>query len=48
MVGLGYSLNRMRAPTPWIRGAGRDAEWLSAQDLEDLEIVEAGRGKGLA
>ena len=45
MVGLGYSLNK-RAPTPWIRKAGADAEWLAADDLEDVSDIE-GRMKGL-
>ena len=31
MVGLGYSLNRMRAPTPWIRGVVEDSEWLTQE-----------------
>lgn len=37
LVGLGYSLNRMRAPTPWIRGKAEDSEWLTGQDVEDME-----------
>lgn len=41
-VGLGYSLNRMRAPTPWIRGK-EDDEWLNSQDMSEME----GRMRGL-
>ena len=44
MVGLGYSLNKVRAPTPWIRGANQEGEWLSARDLEDCREVDAGMG----
>jgi hypothetical protein len=32
-VGLGYSLNRLRAPTPWVRKSEEDGEWLSAEDV---------------
>lgn len=32
-VGLGYSLNRLRAPTPWVRKTGEEGEWLSAEDV---------------
>jgi len=32
-VGLGYSLNRLRAPTPWVRKSEEDSEWLSAEDV---------------
>jgi hypothetical protein len=35
-VGLGYSLNRLRAPTPWVRKSGEDGEWLSAEDVAGL------------
>lgn len=43
IVGLGYSLNRMRAPTPWIRGK-EDSEWLNAQDVADMEGKMRGLG----
>jgi hypothetical protein len=42
LVGLGYSLNRMRAPTPWIRGK-EDTEWLNTQDMAEME----GRMRGM-
>jgi len=32
-VGLGYSLNRLRAPTPWVRKSEEDGEWLSSEDV---------------
>jgi hypothetical protein len=35
-VGLGYSLNRLRAPTPWVRKTGEEGEWLSAEDVAGL------------
>jgi hypothetical protein len=35
-VGLGYSLNRLRAPTPWVRKSAEDNEWLSAEDVASL------------
>lgn len=38
VVGLGYSLNKLRAPTPWVRPSGEDGEWLSAKDVEDVEL----------
>lgn len=31
VVGLGYSLNRLRAPTPWIRMEEEDREWLDVR-----------------
>ena len=40
MVGLGYSLNRMRAPTPWIRGAAESSEWLIEGDMSDVRDVK--------
>ncbi|WVR07227.1 hypothetical protein IAU60_004268 [Kwoniella sp. DSM 27419] len=44
MSGLGYSLNRLRAPTPWLRGRAQeeDVEWLMAEDVEAI-----GANKGL-
>jgi hypothetical protein len=45
LVGLGYSLNRMRAPTPWIREEGRrEGEWLSDGDVDELEVSLRGMG----
>ena len=35
-IGLGYSLNRLRAPTPWVRKSGEDGEWLSAEEVAGL------------
>jgi len=46
IVGLGYSLNRMRAPTPWIRGKGEDREWLDDEEVD--EACSMGRMRGLA
>ncbi|WWD17486.1 hypothetical protein CI109_101927 [Kwoniella shandongensis] len=50
MVGLGYSLNRLRAPTPWLRDARdsqdepeEDGEWLRREGMESVE----GRLRGL-
>jgi len=40
IVGLGYSLNKMRAPTPWIRKPAEEGEWLIAEDLEDMREVD--------
>ena len=39
IVGLGYSLNRMRAPTPWIREAAEDAEWLGNPEMKDSQSI---------
>ncbi|KAK8864216.1 hypothetical protein IAR55_001462 [Kwoniella newhampshirensis] len=52
MVGLGYSLNRLRAPTPWLRdvrgGAEEeDGEWLRGEDLGSVSREVEGRMKGL-
>ncbi|ORY32513.1 hypothetical protein BCR39DRAFT_504247 [Naematelia encephala] len=46
LVGLGYSLNKLRAPTPWIRGHAEDAEWLNEDDVSDITDLE-GRLKGV-
>ena len=35
LVGLGYTLNKLRAPTPWVR-PGPEGEWLNENDLEEL------------
>lgn len=32
-AGLGYSLNRMRAPTPWARTKEQEGEWLTEEDV---------------
>lgn len=36
-VGLGYSLNRLRAPTPWVRKSAEEGEWLTAEDVAGLQ-----------
>lgn len=46
IVGLGYTLNKLRAPTPWIRGKVDEGEWLTTSDVEDLH--EGTRGLSLA
>ena len=35
--GLGYSLNRLRAPTPWARRIEEEGEWLTADDVSNLQ-----------
>lgn len=34
--GLGYSLNRLRAPTPWARKIEEEGEWLTTEDVSKL------------
>ncbi|WVQ99225.1 hypothetical protein IAU59_006357 [Kwoniella sp. CBS 9459] len=55
--GLGYSLNRLRAPTPWLRGKAaekgleeEDDEWIRAEDVESglREVENRVRGLGIA
>jgi hypothetical protein len=36
-VGLGYSLNRLRAPTPWVRKSADEGEWLTAEDVAGFQ-----------
>lgn len=36
--GLGYSLNRLRAPTPWARKIEEEGEWLTAEDVSNLQM----------
>lgn len=36
--GLGYSLNRLRAPTPWARKIEEEGEWLTAEDISKLHF----------
>ncbi|OCF36932.1 hypothetical protein I316_01530 [Kwoniella heveanensis BCC8398] len=57
--GLGYSLNRLRAPTPWLRGKAADKaleeqeeddEWIRAEELESglRDVEQRVRGLGVA
>ena len=44
IIGLGYTLNKLRAPTPWIRGKADEGEWLTSSDVDDIEMGMAGLG----
>ena len=35
--GFGYSLNKIRAPTPWIRKEGDEGAWLNERDMRETE-----------
>ncbi|WVF71663.1 hypothetical protein IAT40_006471 [Kwoniella sp. CBS 6097] len=57
LSGLGYSLNRLRAPTPWLRGKAaekgleeEDDEWIRAEEVESglREVESRVRGLGVA
>lgn len=37
-AGLGYSLNRLRAPTPWARRYEDEGEWLTSEDISKLRV----------
>lgn len=37
-AGLGYSLNRMRAPTPWARRTEDEGDWLTSEDVSRLHV----------
>jgi hypothetical protein len=44
IIGLGYTLNKLRAPTPWIRGKGEEGEWLTSSDIEEVQVRTSGLG----
>lgn len=38
-AGLGYTLNKLRAPTPWARPIEEEGEWLTAEDVSKMRFA---------